>query len=241
LAAGLTALAGAINQTDLGTAVDTTPDVTIFAPNNDAFSSIGSALQSLNNEDLTEILQYHVVAGTIGYSSELENGTTLETLQGTSVTIRKEGNAIFVNNARVIQSNVLVANGVVHVIDEYVPYCFPILVSVIPFILYCVANPQSSQGSSTRTYPLPHPRLAPLRVPQPSLVHRGCRTCHLPAASRRRRQLSRVLAARLQFRLQPPRPPGPHLSQWPLVQWRWRHSLVLELCCLDIEIKWVFE
>ncbi|KAJ4382077.1 hypothetical protein N0V86_002405 [Didymella sp. IMI 355093] len=118
-AANLTGLRGALNATDLLEAVDTTPDVTIFAPTTEAFSDIGSVLANASVEDIANILTYHVVNGTVGYSSGLENGTVLTALNGNelTITIGEEGR-IFVNNARVTVADVLVANGVVHVIDE---------------------------------------------------------------------------------------------------------------------------
>lgn len=117
--ANLTSLRGALNDTNLLDAVDTIPDVTIFAPSSEAFQNIGSALANLSTSDLTNILTYHVVNGTVGYSSGIENGTTLTTLNGANltITIGEEGR-IFVNSARVTIADVLIANGVVHVIDE---------------------------------------------------------------------------------------------------------------------------
>ncbi|KAF3051086.1 hypothetical protein E8E11_011189 [Didymella keratinophila] len=117
--ANLTGLRGALNATDLLDAVDTTPDVTIFAPTTEAFRDIGSALQNASVEDIANILTYHVVNGTVGYSSGLENGTVLTALNGDNltITIGEEGR-IFVNSARVTIADILVANGVVHVIDE---------------------------------------------------------------------------------------------------------------------------
>ncbi|KAF3037339.1 hypothetical protein E8E12_004902 [Didymella heteroderae] len=118
-AANLTGLRGALNATNLLDAVDTTPDVTIFAPTTEAFRDIGSALANASTEDIANILTYHVVNGTVGYSSGLENGTVLTALNGDNltITIGEEGR-IFVNNARVTIADILVANGVVHVIDE---------------------------------------------------------------------------------------------------------------------------
>ncbi|KAI9806446.1 MAG: hypothetical protein M1833_003633 [Piccolia ochrophora] len=117
VAANLTSLAGALTAADLVSTVDSTPDLTIFAPNNEAFQRIGSALGDLSTEDLVSILQYHVVAGTVGYSSDLSN-TTLQTLGGGEVTITVAGESVFVNGAKVVTPDVLVANGVVHVIDN---------------------------------------------------------------------------------------------------------------------------
>lgn len=114
--ANLTSLVGALNQTDLVSAVDTTPDVTIFAPTNAAFKAIGSAAGNLSDEDLASILTYHVVEGTVGYSTMLEP-TTLTTLNGADITITIEDGVVYANSAKVIIPDVLVANGVVHVID----------------------------------------------------------------------------------------------------------------------------
>ncbi len=54
--------------------------------------------------------------GTVGYSTILTN-TTLTTVNGEKVTITIEGGNVYVNSAKVITPDVLVANGVVHVID----------------------------------------------------------------------------------------------------------------------------
>merc|ERR1712137_1130890 len=70
------------------------------------------------SEDLTSILTYHVVAGTIGYSTGLTNGTQLTTANGAMLTITVGDEGVFVNNAKVVTADVLIANGVVHVIDQ---------------------------------------------------------------------------------------------------------------------------
>ncbi|KAF2852983.1 Fasciclin-domain-containing protein [Plenodomus tracheiphilus IPT5] len=116
-AANLTSLRGALNATDLVETVNTTPNLTIFAPTNEAIQNIGSALANLTTEQITDVLTYHVVSG-LGYSSGLENGTELTTVNGESLTVTIGEGGIFVNNARVVVSDVLIANGVVHVIDE---------------------------------------------------------------------------------------------------------------------------
>lgn len=96
--------------------VDGLKDVTIFAPSNAAFQAIGSAVGTLTMQQLTGILEYHVVQGVVGYSSLLGN-VSLPTVGGGNVTITVENGNVFVNSAEVITPNVLVANGVVHVID----------------------------------------------------------------------------------------------------------------------------
>lgn len=92
-------------------------DITIFAPNNDAFQAIAAATADLSIEDLTAILQYHVVPS-VAYSTDLSN-TTLPTLHGSEleITITPDG-ATFVDGARIINTDILIPNGVVHVIDQ---------------------------------------------------------------------------------------------------------------------------
>lgn len=114
----LSAAVGALTNASLAAAVDHMSDVTVFVPNNAAFRAIGSALPNLTMEELTSILQYHVVEGVVGYSTLLENGTSLMTAQGTNVTITKDDTDVFVNEAKVVIADVLVSNGVVHVIDN---------------------------------------------------------------------------------------------------------------------------
>jgi len=117
IAANLTSLAGALTTANLVTTVDNLKDVTIFAPSNAAFEAIGSAIGTLSVAQLTSILTYHVVSGVVGYSTLLSN-TTLTTVNGANVTITIEDGSVFVNSAKVITPNVLIAGGVVHVIDS---------------------------------------------------------------------------------------------------------------------------
>ncbi|MCJ1359902.1 MAG: hypothetical protein MMC33_009905 [Icmadophila ericetorum] len=117
-AAGLTSAAGALSQAGLVDAVDGLSDVTLFAPSNAAFQAIGSALGNLTTSQLAGILEYHVVNGTVGYSSDLTNGQKLTALNGETLTITIDNGTVFVNSAQVVTPNVLVANGVVHVIDN---------------------------------------------------------------------------------------------------------------------------
>lgn len=93
----------------------------MFAPDNDAFANIQNLVSGLSSEQLTSILTYHVVQGTVGYSTSLSNGATLSTVQGGTVRVTVEDDGdIFVNSAEVEVANVLLSNGVAHVIDKYV-------------------------------------------------------------------------------------------------------------------------
>ncbi|KAI9739525.1 MAG: hypothetical protein M1834_006241 [Cirrosporium novae-zelandiae] len=122
IAANLTAVVGALNYTNITSIIDTARDVTIFAPMNRAFQSIGSALSNLSSSELSRILEYHVVQGngpnSVGYSTRLSNNTSLRTLSNNNITITINNGSIYVNSARVIVPDILVAGGVLHIIDN---------------------------------------------------------------------------------------------------------------------------
>ena len=117
IASNLTAVAGAVQQANVGPTLSQARDLTIFAPSNDAFNAIGNLAASLSTEQLASILSFHVIAGSVLYSTTLGN-TSVQTLGGQNVTVTVEGDAVFVNSAKVIKPDVLVSNGVVHVIDK---------------------------------------------------------------------------------------------------------------------------
>ena len=93
-------------------------NLTAFIPNNAAFQDIGSVLVNLTMQDLGGILGYHIVPDVVGYSTALTNGTKLTSLTNGTLTITIDGKNVFVNSAKVVVPNVLVKEGVVHVIDK---------------------------------------------------------------------------------------------------------------------------
>jgi len=119
LASGLSSLYGALTQAKLIDTVEGLKDVTIFAPNNDAFKRVGSALENASADTVSDVLKYHVVSGgTPFYSTALKDGGVIPTIGNGSVNIHITGNNVFVNGAKVIKPNLLVGGGVVHVIDN---------------------------------------------------------------------------------------------------------------------------
>lgn len=114
----LTALSGAVKAANMGPQLDGMKDVTIFAPDNNAFVSISSLLVNMSASDVGKILGYHVVPGTVAYSNMLKN-STIKASDGTDLKITVENNgAVFVNAARVTVPDILVGNGVVHVVNQ---------------------------------------------------------------------------------------------------------------------------
>lgn len=115
--ANLTAAEGAINAANLNDSVANTHDVTIFAPNNDAFNAIGSITSNLTSDQLASIVGYHVINGSVNYSTQLQN-STLTTVNGQNITITVENGTVYANSAKITVPDILLANGVVHVINQ---------------------------------------------------------------------------------------------------------------------------
>jgi len=115
--ANLTAFLGAAQNASVAQTLLGAEDLTIFAPSNSAFQDIGSLLGNITMDQLANILSYHVIEGTVAYSSDLSN-TSLTTLQGDDVQITIANGSVMVNNATVTNANILFAGGVIHVIDQ---------------------------------------------------------------------------------------------------------------------------
>ncbi|TKA68276.1 hypothetical protein B0A49_10044 [Cryomyces minteri] len=157
-AANLTALAGALNATSLLGPINAARDLTIFAPNNAAFQSIGSALANASVAQLVGILGYHVLNGTLGYSSMLSNGSSYQTMNGANITVTINNGSVFVNSAKVVTPDVLVANGVIHVIDNVLN---PNATSATPSASATSGAPAFSGASSASGVPFTSGQAAP--------------------------------------------------------------------------------
>ncbi len=93
--------------------------LTVFAPTNAAFDNLATALGTdlngvLAHPQLADILLYHVIGDEV-LSTELMNGA-VPTLNGQDVTINLMG-GVMVNTSNVTLADLVVSNGVVHVID----------------------------------------------------------------------------------------------------------------------------
>ncbi|ORX96621.1 Fasciclin-domain-containing protein [Basidiobolus meristosporus CBS 931.73] len=114
-AANLTTLVELLTKANITSTIDGFKGATIFAPSNEALRSFDTT--KLNATALADLLKYHVITTTVGYSSELKDGL-LATAQGSNVNIKNNNGVLTVNNAKVITPNVLTSNGVVHVVDS---------------------------------------------------------------------------------------------------------------------------
>lgn len=116
----LSTLVGAVEEADLVDTLDSAEDITVFAPSNDAFDEIPQedmdALMA-DQDQLTEVLTYHVVEGRHA-PEDLEDGT-FTSLQGGEVTTSGSGEEFTVDeDAEVVCGNVQTSNATVYIIDS---------------------------------------------------------------------------------------------------------------------------
>jgi len=121
LAPEFTTLVDAIVQAGLVDVLKGDGPFTVFAPTNQAFADLGVDLSTLTQEQLSNILLYHVVPGRV-YSSDLSTGP-VSTFNGdiyidlADLSIKDNGSP---DKAYLIPTllNVQATNGVIHVIDK---------------------------------------------------------------------------------------------------------------------------
>ncbi|MFE7131379.1 fasciclin domain-containing protein [Streptomyces sp. NPDC057638] len=116
----LTELASALRQAGLTGPLNDAKEITLFAPDNEAFQDLTAAEREalFNNPDqLKRVLNYHVVEKKIT-RDDLPNGS-FTTREGSKLTTSGSGDRFEVNNEADIEcGGVRVANATIEVIDE---------------------------------------------------------------------------------------------------------------------------
>ncbi len=96
---------------------------TVFAPTDEAFAklpagTVDNLLKPENRDKLVAILKYHVIAGKV-MAADVKT-MDAKTVQGQSVEIIVADAGVTVNGAKVVKTDVLAENGVIHVIDTVI-------------------------------------------------------------------------------------------------------------------------
>merc|ERR1712166_1383492 len=117
----LSAFTGALVQASLVAPLSGDGPLTVFAPTDAAFAAISSVVSGLSLEQLTEVLEYHVIAGVAAKAADLTNGEVLQPLfDGHALTVKLE-RGVFIeaegNTVQVTRTDRLCTNGVIHVVD----------------------------------------------------------------------------------------------------------------------------
>ena len=97
---------------------------TVFAPTDEAFAAlpegtVENLLKPENKDQLVAILTYHVVPGNVK-AADVVTLTSAETANGSDVRIRVEEQSVFINDSRVVATDISASNGVIHVVDTVI-------------------------------------------------------------------------------------------------------------------------
>jgi transforming growth factor-beta-induced protein len=121
-------LVDALARVDLVTTLQGDGPFTVFAPTNAAFEALGVDLNTLSDEDLTEILLYHVIPGEVASTDLPEGQLYASTASATgpngaalSILVERSGTTVTVNNAANVSTpDVDASNGVIHIVDAVI-------------------------------------------------------------------------------------------------------------------------
>ena len=94
---------------------------TVFAPTDEAFAKLPAGtledlLKPENKAKLQAILTYHVIPGKVT-AAEVVKLHSAKSVQGGEIAIKTSNGGVTVNHARVLKTDIMADNGVVHVID----------------------------------------------------------------------------------------------------------------------------
>ena len=97
---------------------------TVFAPTDEAFAKLPEGTLEMlllpeNKDKLVKILTYHVVAGKVT-AAEVVTLQTATTANGSDVAIRVVDDTVFINDSRVVATDIGASNGVIHVVDTVI-------------------------------------------------------------------------------------------------------------------------
>jgi uncharacterized surface protein with fasciclin (FAS1) repeats len=108
-----------LKETGLVSVLSGKTDYTVFAPTNAAFAKVPPAtLKALvaDKAKLKSVLLYHVVSGSVP-ASKVVKLKSVTTVEGQKIAIRVSGTSVYVNQAKVIQTNIHASNGIIHAIN----------------------------------------------------------------------------------------------------------------------------
>ena len=116
-------LVEALNKANLVNTLEGKGNFTVFAPTDDAFKklpdgTVENLLKTENKDALKDILLYHVSKDNLSSADILKlDGKKITLLNGKTANISVKNGAVFINNAKIIITDIPASNGIIHVID----------------------------------------------------------------------------------------------------------------------------
>jgi uncharacterized surface protein with fasciclin (FAS1) repeats len=115
-------LVTAVKAADLVDTLKGEGPFTVFAPNDAAFAKLPKGTVEGLLEDkkaLQNVLTYHVVAGKVTAADVVKLSEAM-TVQGQKVSITVKDGSVYVDGAKVIATDIMTSNGVIHVLDSVI-------------------------------------------------------------------------------------------------------------------------
>ncbi len=96
---------------------------TVFAPTDAAFAAlppgtVEDLLKPKNKAKLAAILKYHVLPGAVKAGDVAGKKLSVKTAEGQPVSVDGTMFGVQVNDAHVVQADIMASNGVIHVVDK---------------------------------------------------------------------------------------------------------------------------
>ena len=118
-----TTLVAAVKAADLAETLSGECPFTVFAPSNEAFAylpdgTVESLLKPENKQKLQKILTLHVVSGKV-MATDVKPGS-VKTLNGESINVAVADGGVTVNGAKVVKTDIVGSNGVIHMPDSVI-------------------------------------------------------------------------------------------------------------------------
>ena len=120
----LKTLVSAVQAAGLVDTLKGTGPFTVFAPTDGAFAKLPSGvvedlLKPENQAKLRAVLTYHVLPGKV-MAADVAKINMAKTVNGQAVAVTAKNGSVMVDNAKVINTDILTSNGVIHVIDTVI-------------------------------------------------------------------------------------------------------------------------
>lgn len=119
-------LVTAVKAADLVETLKGAGPFTVLAPTDEAFKklpagTVESLLKPENKAKLAAILKYHVIPAKAMAADVVKlDGKKVKTVQGSEVAVTVKDGTVNVNGAKVVKTDIVASNGVIHVIDQVI-------------------------------------------------------------------------------------------------------------------------
>lgn len=111
-------LVGALQATGLDAALAAPGPFTVFAPLNSAFDKISGIVSGLTNDQLADVLKFHVASGALT-AADVVSRTSIDTLLNKSFSVSVTGGNVVLNgNATLAATDIRAKNGIIHVLND---------------------------------------------------------------------------------------------------------------------------